>query len=309
MNLVVFVVGPTGSGKSGVALALAKRIGGEIISCDSMQVYRGMDIGTAKPSVQDRKEVKHHLLSIISPQEEHSVFTHRQLVLSKISSIVKRGRIPILVGGSGFYIKTLIDGLPDHLGKHDDTRKKLEVRARRYGLEKLHDELRSIDPVRAAAIHVNDKKRVIRALEVWELSKKRPTEMTPNGRCLTSLGVHPVIFGLKHNRPHLYRRIEKRVDWMIQHGWIDEVKRLRKIKFSKTAESAIGYREIHEYLQGRKTLKDIVSEIKKNTRRLAKKQMTWFRKDPRIKWIRVLPSKKEPTRVCVQKILSELSVR
>ncbi len=284
-STVIFIVGPTGSGKSDVALCLAKKLGGEIISCDSMQMYRGLDIGTAKPTVRERKTVLHHLIDVIHPRKRSSVFQHRLLALQAIQKIIRKGKTPIAIGGSGFYIQSLLDGLPPSPGGAPKLRRRLEGEAK--SSKKLHAKLAKIDPNRARAIHPNDTKRVIRALELYELSKRKPSEFENGSGGLKAKGFNFQMFGLKRDRRELYERIEKRVDHMFSSGWIDEVKRLKRAGFSRTARKAIGYKEILECLDGRKDLETAVSEIKKRTRHLAKKQLTWFRKDERIHWIPV----------------------
>lgn len=300
-STVLFIVGPTGSGKSDAALLLAKKIGGEIVSCDSMQMYRGLDIGTAKPTVRERKTVPHHLIDVIHPRKRSSVFQHRLLALQAIQKIIRRGKTPIVTGGSGFYIRSLLDGLPPSPGVVPKLRRRLEAEAK--SPKKLYAKLVKIDPARARAIHPNDTKRVIRAIELFELAKRRPSEFKNGFRGLKAHGFNFQMFGLKRDRKELYGRIEKRVDQMFSNGWIDEVKRLKRTGFSRTAREAIGYKEILECLGGRKDLETVVSEIKKRTRHLAKKQLTWFRKDGRIHWISVRGNRFQAA--AVRKILEQ----
>ena len=283
----IFLVGPTGSGKSKLALALAKKIKGEIISCDSMQVYRGMNIGTAKPAIHEQRMVPHHLIDLISPRSECSVFKHHRFALKAIDQIMKKGRVPIVVGGSGLYVKAMIDGLASQPGAQTKIRQELQVRAKRDGLEGLYSSLQRLDPKRAEVIHPNDKRRIIRALEIWQSSNRSQADWERETMGLNMQGIQWVIFGLARDRAELYRRIEKRVDQMFQKGWIKEVKRLKRVGLSRTARAAIGYREILDYLQGKCALSDAQAAIKKRTRHLAKKQMTWFRRDKRIRWIAV----------------------
>lgn len=281
---VLFLIGPTGSGKSKLALTLAQKMKGEIISCDSMQVYRGMDIGTAKPTLEEQKLVPHHLINLISPRTECSVFKHYQLTSKAIDRILAKGRTPIVVGGSGLYFKALLDGLTPQSGKQAKIRKRLEKLAKLKGLKHLYALLRKVDPKRAHRIHPNDKRRIIRALEILESSQSSLASKTES---LDSKGIKPIVFGLLRDRNELYKWIEKRVDQMFQEGWIDEVKRVRRVGLSKTAKAAIGYQEILRYLDGKRSLEETKLEIKKRTRHLAKKQMTWFRKDQRIHWLPV----------------------
>jgi tRNA dimethylallyltransferase len=283
-GVAIVLIGPTGSGKSAVALSLAKKIDGEIISCDSMQVYRGMDIGTAKPTRDEQKRVPHHLIDLFTPRQQCTTFRHQKLALRAIKQVLKRKRTPILVGGSGFYVKTILEGASLHPGKNSSIRNKLEICSKKDGTSKLYQRLKSIDPKRARAIHANDRHRIIRALEIWEVSKKKPSALR-NSKGLNSLGVQTRIYGLLRDRTELYHRIEQRVDTMIKMGWLDEVARLRKKRCSQTALAAIGYGEFSEYLRQRTSLAEAILEVKKRTRHLAKKQMTWFRSDHSIQWI------------------------
>ena len=289
VNKVIFLVGPTSSGKSEAALRVAKESGGEIISCDAIQVYRKMDIGTAKPALKEQKTVPHHLINLVSPKSECSVFKHRQLALQAIREIDARKHVPIVAGGSGLYVKAILDGISPQPGQKSSVRKTLKKQIKKRGLSYFYTRLRRIDPKRAKEIHPNDERRIIRALEIFELSRKKPSKWhEETSGCLEDYGFKPVIFGLARDRKELYRRIENRVDQMFEAGWVNEVKELKRIGFSKTARAAIGYRQILEYLQGKQSLEEAKSEIKKRTRHLAKRQLTWFRRDPRIRWIPIL---------------------
>ena len=288
MDKVLFLVGPTGSGKSELALAVAKKLNGEIISCDAMQVYRKMDIGTAKPTPQEQKAVPHYLIDLISPKSECSVFKHRELALEAIRKIQSKGRLPIVAGGSGFYVKAILDGISLQPDQESKVRKALKTQRAKHGLSYLYAKLKRIDPKRAKEIHSNDERRIIRALEIFELSRKKPSKWhEETSGNLESQGFKPLVFGLMRAREELYQRIESRVDRMFEAGWVKEVKRLKRAGFSKTARAAIGYRQILEYLQGKKSLEEAQSEIKKRTRHLAKRQLTWFRRDSRIRWVSV----------------------
>lgn len=301
---IIFIVGPTGSGKSKVALCLAKKLNSEIISCDSMQVYKGMDIGTAKPSLSERRYVPHHLIDLFAATTECSVFRHRELALKAVNHILKRGKTPILVGGSGLYIRALLDGIAPQPGKRAAIREKLTEQLERYGSPKLYARLKRIDSLRAKAIHVNDERRIIRALEIWECSRKRPSDWARETKGFGLPGVQLWVFGLLRDRKELYERVERRVDQMMARGWIEEVQELARKGLSKTARAAIGYQEILQYLQNGKQLEATVLEIKKRTRHLVKKQMTWFRRDPRIRWIPITGERFVGR--CVQRILHEM---
>lgn len=285
---VLFLVGPTGSGKSKLALHLAKKLNGEIISCDSMLIYRGMDIGTDKPTPKEQKLVPHHLLDLRSPRAECSVFKHREMALKAMDQIFAKKRLPIIVGGSGFYFKTLVDGLTPQSGKQAQFRNKLEALACQKGLSYLYGRLKKIDSERASKIHPNDKRRIIRALEILKSSEKIKNNLVGG---FDSRGIRWIAFGLSRDRVELYQGIGQRVDRMFESGWINEVKRLKRMGLSKTARAAIGYTEILNYLDGKQTLEKAKSAIKKRTRHLAKKQMTWFRRDKRIRWIPIAGDK------------------
>ncbi len=306
-NAVILIVGPTGSGKSDVALRLARKINGEIVSCDSMQIYHGMNIGTAKPTAKELRLVKHHLVSIFSPRTEYSVYRHLTLALKVIKQIIRKKCIPIVVGGSGLYLKSLLDGLRKQGGKQKEIRGLLEQAVKSEGVGVLHNRLVLLNPKRAAQIHPHDARRIVRALEI--------EESVANGKCeakdgfeagLYALGYNPQTFGLMWERSVLYERIEKRVDQMLEDGWLDEVKQLKDSKLSRTASQAIGYCELLEYLREKKTsLETVAAEIKKRTRHLVKKQMTWFRnQDARIQWIEV--SGKNFVSDCLNQIMCQL---
>lgn len=278
---VVFLVGPTASGKTSLSLKLAKKLDAEIISCDSMCVYRDMNILTSKPTKKDRKRVKHHLVDIISPSKEFTVAEYKRLALVAIEDIFKRDKTPLFVGGSGLYVKAIVDGLFPSGKKDPAFRKRQDRLARKYGNIYLHNRLKRIDLASAKKIHPNNLRRVIRALEVYHTEKKHPSEL----RCKTEpLGYKFKIFGLKVERERLYSNIDDRVEEMFRQGLVSEVKRLSKRKLSITARGALGYREVLGYLKGKYSLEDAKSLLKRNTRRFAKRQLTWFRADERILW-------------------------
>ncbi len=278
---VVFLVGPTASGKTSLSLKLAKKLNAEIISCDSMSVYKDMDILTSKPTKRDRGKVKHHLVDIISPSKEFSVAEYRRLALKAIDDIFKRGKTPLFVGGSGLYVKAIVDGLFPSGKKNLVFRKRQDRLARKYGNTYLHNKLKRIDPASAKKIHPNNLRRVIRALEVYHTEKKRPSELK---RKTEPLGRKFKIFGLEIERERLYSNIDERVEEMFRQGLVEEVKRLSKKRLSITARGALGYAEVLGYLKGRCSLEDAKYLLKRNTRHFAKRQLTWFRADKRILW-------------------------
>ena len=279
---VFFLVGPTASGKTKLSFELAKNLNAEIISCDSMCVYKGMDILTSKPSALDRKKTKHHLVDIISPAKEFSVAKYRLMALDVIEDILKRGKTPLFVGGSGLYVKAVVDGLFSSNKKDAGFRKRQEQLAEKYGKIYLYNKLKKIDPVTAKKIHPNNLRRVIRALEIYHTERKRPSELKQKTEPLR----HKVnIFGLKIDREELYENIDHRVDHMFEQGLAREVKNLSKRKLSLTAKAALGYKEVLGYLKGKYSIDEAKELLKRNTRRFAKRQLTWFRADKRIQWI------------------------
>jgi len=278
---VIFLVGPTASGKTRLSIKLAKKLNAEIISCDSMCVYKGMDILTSKPSASDRKKVRHHLIDIISPSKEFSVAEYRKMALEKIEKILKRGKTPLFVGGSGLYVKAIVDGLFPSAEKDLKFRKLQERLAEKYGKAYLYRKLKKIDLARAGKIHPHDLRRVIRALEIYHTEKKRPSELKSRTE---PLKYNFRILGLALDRDELYKNIDTRVDEMFKKGIAREVKKLSRQTLSMTAEKALGYGEVLGYLKGEYSLEEAKELLKKNTRHFAKKQLTWFRPDPRILW-------------------------
>ena len=244
-----------------------------------------MDIGTAKPSLKERAEIVHHCIDIKNPDEFFSAGEYRQLARKVINDILARGNFPIVVGGSGLYIRALVDGV--FVGNYRDSvlRDRLKIEAEKKGILSLYKKLSEVDPVAAQKIHPNDVKRIIRALEVYKLSGK-PISTIQKERTEPADFV-PIFFGLCWERNNLYKRIEKRVDNMIKSGLVKEVEKLRKMGFDTRYNSldSVGYKEVFDYLEGKTTFDEMVNLIKRNTRRFAKKQLTWFRQDSRINWI------------------------
>ncbi|MCX5716375.1 MAG: tRNA (adenosine(37)-N6)-dimethylallyltransferase MiaA [Candidatus Omnitrophica bacterium] len=279
-NKIIFLVGPTASGKTKISISLAKKIGAEIISCDSMQVYKGMDIGTQKPPPALRKKIPHHMIDILAPDKEFSAADFRRRALRLIKQIHKRGKVPLFVGGTGLYMKALIDGLFPSPPKNERLRRKL------YKIKDLHAKLEKIDPQAAEKIHPNDRKKLVRALEIYYTAKKTKSELKPKTKPLSDKYSIKII-GIPRPRHELYDRINRRVEKMFEDGFLDEARGILKKKLSMTAAQAIGYREAAEYFKNNiKTLEGLKEEIKKNTRHYAKRQLTWFKADKRIKWKR-----------------------
>ena len=281
---IVFIVGPTSSGKTEVAISLAEKLNGEIISCDSMQVYRDMDVITRPPGERLLSRVSHHLIKSVSPEEEHSAARFVEEAAVLIEDIISRKRTPVIAGGTGLYMKSLMDGLFSSPPKEEDLRKELEEEAKKHGNERLYKRLEDVDPETASSLHPNDLRRIIRALEVYEL-----TGETIHDKKKESAGIADKydcrIFGMDFPREVLYERINNTVDRMFAEGLIEEVKRLRERPLSETAKMALGIKEVYAFLDGRAGLDEITEELKKNTRKYAKRQLTWFRADKRIQWV------------------------
>ena len=281
---VLAIVGPTASGKSRLGMEIAQCVGGEIVGADSRQVYRHMDIGTAKPSLEDRERVRHHIIDIISPSEDYSVALYVRQAREAIADVVKRGRVPIVVGGTGQYIWALLEGwnVPEVSPNHS-LREELQERLSRNGLADLVEELRRVAPKAAKRVDLANPRRVIRALELaYQTTDGEPEEPTR-----TSPPFQASIVGIEIDRARLYDRINGRVDAMFEVGWVGEVERLLGMGFGPElpAMSSLGYREICEYLRGEVTLEDAVETIKSKTRRFARQQGAWFRtNDERIRW-------------------------
>ena len=287
MQKLVILTGPTAVGKSKLSIELAKRIGGEIISADSMQVYKYMNIGTDKISPEKMGGVPHHLIDFLEPTDDFNVFMFQKLVKEKIEEIASRGKIPILVGGTGFYIQAVLYDIDFTETDEDETyRHELEERVKIEGVHALHEELKDIDPVSYETIHENNSKRVIRALEYYKKTGRPISEHNEEQHARKS----PYdfrYFVLTDERKTLYSRIDKRVDQMIEDGLEEEVKNLQKLNISKSATSmqSLGYREMIGYLEGEYDLERAIYLIKLNTRHFAKRQLTWFRRERDVIWI------------------------
>lgn len=278
---IITVVGATATGKSDLALDLADRLGGEIINTDSMQFYRGMDIGTAKLPIDERRGIPHHLIDILDVNEEANVQDFQARARAAIADIRGRGLRPILVGGSGLYVRAAVDHM-EFPGTDPEARARLEaeVATDRW---MLHQKLRELDPKAAEKITVNDQRRIVRALEVIELTGRPFSAQLPDYQ-----EIEPTIhLGLSMDRAILHERIATRVDLMWEHGWVDEVTRLLGVGLAegKTASRAIGYAQIQRHLDGELTAAEAKEETTIRTRQFARRQDTWFRRDPRIRWI------------------------
>lgn len=282
---LVVLVGPTAVGKSKVAIGLARRLDGEVVTADSMQVYIGLDIGTDKPAPEERQGVPHHLIDLVLPDQRFNVAQYRDLAHATIADIHRRGKLPILSGGTGLYVKAVLDEFlfPDE-GADYALRKELEEKARQLGPQWLHQRLAQIDPPTASRLHPNDVRRVIRAIEVYETTGRPLSEHLRTAKAQEPR-YRTVMIGLTRPRPVLYRRIEERVDRQIRDGLVDEVRRLMETyEDLPVARQALGYKEIHSYLRGKCSLEEAIRILKRDTRHYAKRQFTWFRRDPRIVW-------------------------
>ncbi|MDD5501662.1 MAG: tRNA (adenosine(37)-N6)-dimethylallyltransferase MiaA [Candidatus Omnitrophota bacterium] len=279
-DMVVFLVGPTGIGKTEVSVKLAKKIGGEIISCDSMQIYKDMNIITSAPRRALLKSVKHHLLGVVSPQKEWNVSAYRRLALKSVKEIFSRGRTPLFTGGTGLYLSSLVDGIFEERETLPGLRASLE--ALDGGI--LARRLAKVDPEASKKIHLHDKKRIVRALEVYESTGHPISALQKRRNGLAD--THTVrIFCLSMDRNDLYARIDARVEKMFSLGLLKEAKSLLGRRLSRTARYAIGLRELKSYFKGEISLDSAKELIKRNSRRYAKRQLTWFRKDKRIIWV------------------------
>jgi tRNA dimethylallyltransferase len=284
MKRIIFLVGATAVGKTAVAVRLGKMLNAEIVSCDSMQVYKGMDIGTQKPTKAQQKMVNHHMIGIVSPSKSFSVADFRKRALKCIKEIESRGKNVLFAGGTALYAKALVDGLFPSPPADYPLRKKLMEQENKNGSGYLHEKLNRVDAETARLLHPNDTRRVIRALEVYISTKTPMSELKKATRGLKEK-YEIKIFCLNRDRQALYRIIDKRVDTMFRKGFVAECRRLKGKRLSMTARHALGYREVFDNLDKRMNIRDAKESIKKQTRNFAKRQLSWFRNDARIEWI------------------------
>ena len=287
MKPIVYVIGgPTASGKSKLAVELAKKVNGEIISADSMQIYKEMNIGTAKVNKEEMQGVQHYLVDFVSPDERYSVSNFKKDAEKAIEEILEKGKTPIVVGGTGLYIDSLIYGIEFQNEEVDlEYRDKLNKIADEKGLESLYKKAQEIDPEAMKKISINDRKRIIRVLEIYHKTGKTKTEQELQSR-KNEVKYEYKVFAITMDREKLYERIEKRVDFMIEQGLIEEVKQiLEKYHTFPTAMQGLGYKEVVEYLEGSCTKEEMIEKIKKETRHYAKRQLTWFRKNKETIWL------------------------
>lgn len=290
---VLVLIGPTAVGKTKLSIQLAKRYNGEIISGDSMQVYKTLDIGTAKITKEEMDGVVHHLIDIKEPTEEFSVAEFQKLVREKIDEITSRKKLPIIVGGTGLYINAVLQDYQFADSKKDTKlRSSLEQLASEIGEEQLYQKLLELDPQTAQTIHPNNKRRVIRALEVYYTTDKTVSEIQAKQK--EEELYHSLIIGLTMDRELLYSRINQRVDLMIEQGLLEEVKALFDQQIYSQAVRGIGYKEIYDYLEGKATLQEATDQVKQNSRRYAKRQLTWFRNKMDVEWFDLTKSVYQP---------------
>lgn len=299
---VVILLGPTAVGKTAVSLELARRLPAEILCADSMQVYRGMDIGTAKPTPAEQAAIPHHGIDLVSPEEPFSVAKYLAFARTVIDPMLAAGRLPLVVGGTGLYLRALTEGLVRAPSVGRDTRRRLEDAARQRGTGPLHRRLEKVDPVLARNIHPSDAKRILRALGVYE---EHGIALSVLQRSTTrSPGYRACKIGLTRSRETLYRRIDERVDRMLDAGLVEEVRTILTPRASRTARQALGYKEMADFFSEKIELEEALRRIRTRTRRYAKRQLTWFRKDPGITWFDIDPA--DTTRSLAGRVLEHL---
>ena len=283
---VIVICGPTASGKTALSIELAKKINGEIVSCDSMQIYKDMDIGTAKPTIEEMQGIKHYMLDFVSPDERYSVADYKKQAKQAIREIIEKGKVPIVVGGTGLYVDSLIYEIEYQDIEFDEKyRKQLEERSKKEGLEVLYNEAKKIDHEAITKISPNDKKRILRILEIYNATGKNKTEQEKESR-KNEVEFDYKVYAISWDREKLYDRINQRVDIMIDQGLIEEVQKIYS-KYNKfpTAMQGLGYKEVLEYLEGKCNKQEMIDKIKQETRRYAKRQLTWFRKNKQTIWL------------------------
>ena len=293
----IIILGPTASGKTDISINLAKQLNAEIINADCMQIYKELDIGTAKASIEEQDGIKHHLLDFVEPTKEFSVSEYRDLALPIIENLIKENKVPIIVGGTGFYVQSLL--LDNNYGnsyKSEELRLQLKNLASENGNMEVYNILKDIDPESAETIHPNDLKRVIRAIEIFKLSGHKKSELKRTMQTNMQNSIKPLIIVLNRNRDELYNRINLRVDLMIKSGLADEVKNLVS-KYNLTIDNqcmqGIGYKEILDYINNIVDIDTAIENIKINTRHYAKRQLTWFRNQVDALWINLSETSKD----------------
>ncbi len=297
---LLVIAGPTASGKTALAIEVAKQIGGEVVSVDSMQVYKKMNIGTAKPDAEEMEGIPHHLLDVVSPDTDFSLEQFARLAHAAIRDIHARGKVPILAGGTGLYMDTVVENRPLSENSFDpDVRAELEKTWDREGGEAMLEKLFAVDPEAAKRLHVHEKRRILRALEIYYTTgETKSAHLEKKSEKIYDY----FVFALELPREILYNRINGRVDHMLEAGLLQEVEEIYALLRGEkhTALQGVGYKELIWYLEGKATYREAVSLLKRNTRRLAKRQMTWFRANPQICWLDGQKPKEELARICIQ---------
>lgn len=283
---LVVIVGPTASGKSALGIALARQFGGEIVACDSTQLYRGFDIGTAKPSRAEREEIPHHLLDVLNPEEASTAGDYRERAEKVLGDIKARNKLPILTVGTGLYLRALLEGLAELPQRSEEIRERLRISAAKRGQGHLHAVLRKLDAETAAKISRSDEQKIIRAIEVCLLTKKPISEVHRTARKPLA-GWKPLKIGLQPSRQELVQRIQKRTDAMLSTGWLEEVRQLLAKNYPEDAKpfDFIGYGELREVLRGNMPVGEARAAIQAATRQYAKRQLTWFRREHNVYWL------------------------
>ena len=298
---IIVICGPTASGKTVLSIKLAKRINGEIISADSMQIYKYMDIGSAKPTIEEMEEIKHYMLDFIEPNIRYSVADYKKEAEKCIEEIIQKGKTPIIVGGTGLYINSLIYGIEYKDIKFDqEFRNSLEERVNREGLESIYNEALKIDPIAMEKISKNDKKRILRVIEIYHETGKTKTEQEIESR-KNEIKYDYKVFAINIEREKLYQRINDRVDIMIEKGLIEEVKKIKEMYDDfPTAFQGLGYKETVQYLDGFISKEEMIAKIKQESRRYAKRQLTWFKKNNDTIWLNGLDSNEKNIQIILE---------
>ena len=302
---VVVIVGPTAVGKSRIAVEVAKAFETEVLTADSRQVYRGMDVGTDKPASEERQVVPHRLIDLVDPDESFNAGLYRRQAIDEIERLYRDCRLPLVVGGTGLYVRTLLKGLCDAPQADPIMRKALRQEAEDQGYDRLYARLVEVDPVIAARLHPRDESKVIRALEVYQLSGRRMSEFQ-QAHGFAERPFAALMIGLNRDRDVLYRRIEGRIDWQLAHGLIEETKQLlaQGYRRDSAAMKGLGYRQVAEHLAGEYDAAEMVRRFKRDTRHFSKRQMTWFRKEPGIQWLMI--EELEPVQHTTTRVIEQI---
>lgn len=303
----VIILGPTASGKTDISIALAKHLNSEVVNADCMQIYKELNIGTAKATIEEQDGIKHHLLDFVDPTKEFSVSEYKSLAMPIITNLINAGKIPVIVGGTGFYVQSLLTSFDyGNSFKSEELRAELNDFAKENGNEALHNMLKNIDEESANKIHPNDVKRVIRAIEIYKLSGTKKSQINNTMQTDMQNVLKPLIIVLNRNRDELYKRINLRVDLMVENGLVDEVKTIvekHNLTIKNQCMQGIGYKEILEFLNNKISLDEAIEKIKISTRHYAKRQLTWFRNQVEALWINLSEtSKSDAVKLIVDKL-------